>query len=323
MIEPRPNEEKLVPLDTTGESIDVELKEEKKEESNITVEQESVKESKPVSQTEEKPEESEEHDKYSSKVQTRINDLTKKWREAERQSEAALQYAQSVKKENENLKQKNSTLDASYIEEYKTRAQAETQALQKQLADAIQAGDSVKQAEIQEKLTSSILQKQRAEMTIAKRAQDAEEKTEEAKTNEIPNIEQKPIPKPEPSPKAKAWASKNSWFGDGTDQSHDVVKTMATYGIHRQLINEGVDPESDNYYNEIDTRLSRYFSDNVESNQVSSNRPAQTVAGAARNGNATGRKTVKLSPTQVTIAKKLGVPLEEYAKQLQMMQQKS
>ena len=98
---------------------------------------------------------------------------------------------------------------------------------------------------------------------------------------------------------------------------------MATYGIHRQLINEGVDPESDDYYAEIDTRLNRYFSDNVESNQVSSNRPAQTVAGAARNGNATGRKTVKLSPTQVTIAKKLGVPLEEYARQLQLMQQKS
>lgn len=322
MIEPRPNEEKLVPLDTTGESVDVELKDEKEEkvqknDSEISVEQ---TEEKPVeTQTEEK---SEEHDKYSSKVQVRINDLTKKWREAERQSEAALQYAKSVKEENENLKKKNSTLDASYIEEYKTRAQAETQALQKQLADAIQSGDSVKQAEIQEKLTSSILQKQRAEMTIAKRAQDEEEKTNE-KPAEAPIPDQKPIPKPEPSQKAKDWASRNTWFGDGTDDNHDVVKTMATYGIHRQLITEGVDPESNDYYNEIDTRLSRYFSDNVESNQVSSNRPAQTVAGAARNGKATGRKTVKLSPTQVTLAKKLGVPLEEYARQLQLMQQKS
>lgn len=320
MIEPRPNEEKLVPLDTSGESIDVEVKDKEQEtkskEPEVTVEQvnEKVEETK----SEEK---SEEHDKYSSKVQTRINDLTKKWREAERQSEAALQYAQSVQKENESLKKKNSTLDASYIEEYKTRAQAETQALQKQLADAIQAGDSSKQAELQEKLTSSILQKQRAEMTIAKRAQDAEQAVEE-KPEKIPT-ETKPIPKPEPSQKAKDWAAKNKWFGDGTDDNHDVVKTMATYGIHRQLINEGVDPESDDYYAEIDTRLNRYFSDNVESNQVSSNRPAQTVAGAARNGNATGRKTVKLSPTQVTIAKKLGVPLEEYARQLQMMQQKS
>ena len=176
MIEPRPNEEKLVPLDTSGESVDVELKDEKEEkvennDSQITVEQTDEKPA--DTKTEEK---SEEHDKYSNKVQTRINDLTKKWREAERQSEAALQYAKSVKEENENLKKKNSTLDASYIEEYKTRAQAETQALQKQLADAIQSGDSVKQAEIQEKLTSSILQKQRAEMTIAKRAQDEEEK---------------------------------------------------------------------------------------------------------------------------------------------------
>ena len=323
MIEPRPNEEKLVPLDTSGESVDVELKDEKEEkvensDSQITVEQTDEKPA--DTKTEEK---SEEHDKYSNKVQTRINDLTKKWREAERQSEAALQYAKSVKEENENLKKKNLTLDASYIEEYKTRAQAETQALQKQLADAIQAGDSVKQAEIQEKLTSSILQKQRAEMTIAKRAQDEEEKANQKPAEQSPSLEQKPIPKPEPSQKAKDWASKNKWFGDGTEDGHDVVKTMATYGIHRQLITEGVDPESDDYYNEIDTRLNRYFSDNVESNQVSSNRPAQTVAGAARNGNATGRKTVKLSPTQVTIAKKLGVPLEEYARQLQMMQQKS
>jgi hypothetical protein len=276
MIEPRPNEEKLVPLDTSGESVDVEVKDKEQEtkskDPEVTVEQvnEKVEETK----SEEK---SEEHDKYSSKVQTRINDLT--------------------------------------------RAQAETQALQKQLADAIQAGDSSKQAELQEKLTSSILQKQRAEMTIAKRAQDAEQAVEE-KPEKIPT-ETKPIPKPEPSQKAKDWAAKNKWFGDGTEDNHDVVKTMATYGIHRQLINEGVDPESDDYYAEIDTRLNRYFSDNVESNQVSSNRPAQTVAGAARNGNATGRKTVKLSPTQVTIAKKLGVPLEEYARQLQMMQQKS
>jgi len=155
-------------------------------------------------------------------------------------------------------------------------------------------------------------------MTLQKKIQEEKNKPEEKPVDFTP--QQKAPPVPEPSQKAQEWVSKNSWFGNGSDSGHDVVKTMATYGIHRQLITEGVDPESDDYYNEIDTRLSRYFSGNTDTSQVGGNRVAQTVASAARNGKATGRRTVTLTPSQVALAKKLGVPLEKYAEQLQLMQ---
>jgi len=183
----------------------------------------------------------------------------------------------------------------------------------------MQAGDFAKQADLQGKLTDTILQRQRAEMTLQKKIQEEKNKPEE-KPVDFTASQQKTPPTPEPSPKAQSWVSKNSWFGNGSDSQHDVVKTMATYGIHRQLITEGVDPESDDYYNEIDTRLSRYFNANTDTSQVGSNRVAQTVASAARNGKATGRRTVTLTPSQVALAKKLGVPLEKYAEQLQLMQ---
>jgi hypothetical protein len=312
------NEEKLIPLDTTGENIDVELKEKPKEENEKTIEvKEEVNDTKPEK-------EGTEHEQYLSKKKKkedprlRINELTGKWREAERQQQAAIEYAKAVQKENEDLKKKNATLDNSYIEEFKTRATTEENNIKKELQEALQAGDFGKQADLQSKLTDTILQRQRAEMTLQKKIQEEKNKPEEKPVDFTP--QQKAPPVPEPSQKAQEWVSKNSWFGNGSDSGHDVVKTMATYGIHRQLITEGVDPESDDYYNEIDTRLSRYFSGNTDTSQVGGNRVAQTVASAARNGKATGRRTVTLTPSQVALAKKLGVPLEKYAEQLQLMQ---
>ena len=318
------NEEKLIPLDTSGENVDVELKEETKEQDNEkTIEvKEEVKEE--VNNQNPKGEGTE-HEQYLSKKKKkedprlRINELTGKWREAERQQLAAIEYAKAVQKENEDLKKKNSTLDNSYIEEFKTRATSEEATIKKDLQEAMQAGDFAKQADLQGKLTDTILQRQRAEMTLQKKIQEEKNKPEE-KPVDFTASQQKTPPTPEPSPKAQSWVSKNSWFGNGSDSQHDVVKTMATYGIHRQLITEGVDPESDDYYNEIDTRLSRYFNANTDTSQVGSNRVAQTVASAARNGKATGRRTVTLTPSQVALAKKLGVPLEKYAEQLQLMQ---
>lgn len=314
------NEEKLIPLDTSGENVDVELKEETKEQDNEkTIEvKEEVNNQNPKG-------EGTEHEQYLSKKKKkedprlRINELTGKWREAERQQLAAIEYAKAVQKENEDLKKKNSTLDNSYIEEFKTRATSEEATIKKDLQEAMQAGDFAKQADLQGKLTDTILQRQRAEMTLQKKIQEEKNKPEE-KPVDFTASQQKTPPTPEPSPKAQSWVSKNSWFGNGSDSQHDVVKTMATYGIHRQLITEGVDPESDDYYNEIDTRLSRYFNANTDTSQVGSNRVAQTVASAARNGKATGRRTVTLTPSQVALAKKLGVPLEKYAEQLQLMQ---
>ena len=317
-MQPQPNTEdkKMVPLDTSGESVDVEIKEEEKKESDVQVTQEAPP-------TEEPKKESKEHDEYSNKVQTRINDLTKKWREEERKAEAALQYAQSVKKENEDLKTQKNTLDESYITEFKQRAQAEEKSLQNLLQEAYQAQDFKRQAEIQAKLTDVVLQRQRAEMSLKAKQAENEKPVEEKPIPNFQSEDPKPAPKEiEPSEKAKSWVSKNPWFGNGDKQEHDLVKTMATYGIHRQLVAAGYDPESDEYYNEIDTRLNARFSDNNTLTN-NSNRPAQTVAGAARNGSATGRNTVRLSPTQVQIAKKLGVPLEEYAKQVQQIAAKN
>ena len=317
-MQPQPNTEdkKMVPLDSSGESVDVEIKEEEKKESDVQVTQEAPP-------TEEPKKESKEHDEYSNKVQTRINDLTKKWREEERKAEAALQYAQSVKKENEDLKTQKNTLDESYITEFKQRAQAEEKSLQNLLQEAYQSQDFKKQAEIQAKLTDVVLQRQRAEMSLKAKQAENEKPVEEKPIPNFQSEDPKPAPKEiEPSEKAKSWVSKNPWFGNGDKQEHDLVKTMATYGIHRQLVAAGYDPESDEYYNEIDTRLNARFSDNNTLTN-NSNRPAQTVAGAARNGSATGRNTVRLSPTQVQIAKKLGVPLEEYAKQVQQIAAKN
>ena len=314
------NEEKLIPLDTSGQNVDVELNEETKEQNN-----EKTVEVKEEVNNQNPKEEGTEHEQYLTKKKKkedprlRINELTGKWREAERQQLAAIEYAKAVQKENEDLKKKNSTLDNSYIEEFKTRATSEETTIKKDLQEAMQAGDFAKQSELQAKLTDTILQRQRAEMTLQKKIQEEKNKPEE-KPVDFAATQQKAPPTPEPSPKAQSWVSKNSWFGNGSDSGHDVVKTMATYGIHRQLITEGVDPESDDYYNEIDTRLSRYFNANTDTSQVGSNRVAQTVASAARNGKATGRRTVTLTPSQVALAKKLGVPLEKYAEQLQLMQ---
>ena len=168
-MQPQPNTEnnKMVPLDTSGESVDVEVKEEEKKESDVQVTQEAAP-------AEEPKKESKEHDEYSNKVQTRINDLTKRWREEERKAEAALQYAKSVKAENDNLKNQKDTLDQSYINEFKNRAAAEEKQLQNQLQEALQAQDFKKQAELQAKLTDAVLQRQRAELTLKNKQAQAE-----------------------------------------------------------------------------------------------------------------------------------------------------
>jgi len=317
-MQPLPNTEhnKMVPLDTSGDSVDVEIKEEEKKESDVQVPQEAAP-------AEKSRKEYKEHDEYSNKVQTRINDLTKKWREEERKAEAALEYAKSVKAENDNLKNQKDTLDQSYINEFKNRAAAEEKQLQNQLQEALQAQDFKKQAELQAKLTDAVLQRQRAELTLKNKQAQAEKPVEEKAAPNFQATQPQPAPDPEPSEKAKSWVAKNKWFGNGSSDEHDLIKTMATYGIHRQLVMEGFNTESDEYYNEIDARLNARFNDNSNITTNSSNRPAQTVAGAARNGSATGRNTVRLSPTQVQIAKKLGVPLEEYAKQVQQIAAKN
>jgi len=304
--QPALSEEKTIPIEDTGNPVDVELKDVVEEATQGT----------PVETQEETPESSE-HEEYSSGVKKRINDLTKKWREEERQKEAALQFAESAKKKNDELEKKVSSLDDSYIEEVAQKVDMTELNLKRDLAAAHQKQDFEKVAEIQAALSDNSVQKQRV-LALKKKAETPSTEVPAETPAEFKQQAQTPQPRPQPSEKAQAWAKENPWFGQGAGK--DEVMTFATWGIHTQLVNEGVNPESDEYYNEINNRLSSHFPDKIgKTNSNSSqtnNRVAQTVAGAnsARSGGKPGRRTVKLTPSQVAIAKKLGVPLDEYAK---------
>tara|TARA_R100001530_G_scaffold49916_1_gene37249 strand:- start:3861 stop:4799 length:939 start_codon:yes stop_codon:yes gene_type:complete len=304
--QPSLSEEKTIPIEDTGNPVDVEVKEEQTEENQST----------PVETQEETPESSE-HEEYSSGVKKRINDLTKKWREEERQKKAALEFAESAKKKNDELQKKFTSLDDTYIEEVAQRVDATEMALKRALSEAHQKQDFDAVAEAQAKLAENAVHKQR--VVAAKNKKDVAPK-EEIVSQGAPQQVQQQVQQqqaPQPSQKALQWAQRNQWFGQG--EGKDQAMTYATWGIHTTLVNEGMDPESDDYYNEIDTRLKGYFPDKIgqtnSNTSIASNKVAQTVAGAnTRVGNKTGRRTVKLTPSQVAIAKKLGVPLDEYAK---------
>ena len=303
-VQPALSEEKTIPIDDTGNPVDVEVKEEKTDEIENSVE------------TQEETQESPEHEEYSSGVKKRINDLTKKWREEERQKKAALEFAHSAKKKNDELQKKFTSLDDTYIEEVAQRVDATEMALKRALAEAHQKQDFDAVAEAQAKLAENAVHRQR--VVAAKNKKEVAPK-EEVVSEGAPQKVQQQVQQqaPQPSQKALQWAQRNQWFGQG--EGKDQAMTYATWGIHTTLVNEGMDPESDDYYNEIDTRLKGYFPDKIgqtnSNSNITSNKVVQTVAGAnSRVGNKTGRRTVKLTPSQVSIAKKLGVPLDEYAK---------
>jgi hypothetical protein len=237
-------------------------------------------------------------------TQKRINRLTKKMREAERQREEALRYAQQVQGEAQTLKSRLNNLDTSYVQEYTTRVSTQLAQAEAELSRAIEMGDSKGTVEAQRKLTALAIQADRAEQA---KQQQLRYSQQQAAAQQYQSRQPMPAQQPRrPDPKAERWALRNSWFGQ------DEAMTYAAFGIHKKLIeDEGFDPQSDEYYNELDRRISSKFGNQ----QKSANRPAQTVAGASR-ATATGRsgRKVRLTPSQVAIAKKLGVPLEEYAK---------
>ena len=246
-------------------------------------------------------------EKAESATQKRIDRLTKKMREAERQREEALKYAQSVQAEAQQLKQRMDTLDTSYVQEYSSRVESQMSSAESELARAMEVGDTNAVVEAQRKITRLAIENDRAEQ--AKAQQERSAKAVEAE--QTPQVSQS-SPQPQtsrPDPKAEAWAEKNEWFGS------DEAMTYAAFGIHKKLVeSEGFDPKSDDYYTELDRRMGEEFPHKL-GNSGGSKRPAQTVASVSRNtsGRSSGKK-VRLTPSQVAIAKKLGVPLEEYAK---------
>ena len=242
--------------------------------------------------------------KAETATQKRIDRLTKKMREAERREQEALRYAQAIQNEAQSLKQRVSTLDTGYVTEYTNRINTEIQQAENELARAIEVGDSKKTVEAQRKLTALAIQQDRANQ--AKMQQERYAKQQQAAAQ---HQSRQPMPAQQPrrpDPKAEQWALRNSWFGQ------DEAMTYAAFGIHKKLVeDEGFDPQSDDYYTELDRRISEKFGN---AGKASNKRAAQTVVGASRTPSGRSGKKVRLTPSQVAIAKKLGVPLEEYAK---------
>jgi hypothetical protein len=290
-----------------------EQKIQKPEENEVEVELEEKKDEKVEAQQEEATEEKkpDELEDYSANVKSRIDKLTRKMREEERQKESAIQFAESVKKENESLKTRLDNLDKGYLEEFNNRVQSQLESAKRALKDANESGDADKIVEAQANLAAITVEK-------SKITKPKVEKTEEQPNQQpvVPNQPQ-PIPpqppqqaqNPKPDPKAEAWAAKNEWFGQ------DEVMTYASFGIHRRLVeDEGFDPTTDDYYSELDKRIASEFPHKMGQTKQTGGSQKVVSATSSKSRNKGGKKTVRLSPSQVAMAKRLGVPLEEYAK---------
>jgi len=292
----------MVDLDTSGNSVDVELKPSKKEETETEVVNEK--------QTTEEVKETkkDEREEYSEGVKKRIDKLTYKIREAERREKEALSFAEQVKKEKDQLQNKFDKLDDGYVNEFAGRVKSELETAKTALKQAVQAGDVDAQIAANQALARLAIEEERIKATEEQRKKYEDTLKNTGQIGEQPI--QNNVSPTRPDPKAEAWAEKNEWFGK------DEAMTYASFGIHKKLVEEeGYDPTSDEYYTEIDERLRKEFphkfKDGGEVQEGKS--PVQTVASANRTTRS-GRKTVRLTPSQVAIAKKLGVPLEEYAK---------
>ena len=290
-----------VPLDfdSTGDDIEVSIED--------AVSAEAVTDAEVV-EIEEKTEQEE----YGATVQKRIDRLTKKMREAERQREEALKYAQSVQTESNDLKNRIQQLDQGYVSEYGSRITAEQQQAESDLRKAVELGDVDATVAAQKALTQLAVAQDRYEQAKVQQEQQAAQQAAYAQHMEqqaqaYPQQQVQQAAAPPADPKAEKWAQKNEWFGT------DDAMTYAAFGIHKRLVeSEGFDPQSDDYYSELDERMRKEFPQKFNG---TSKRAAQTVAGVSRSTTSgrSGRK-VRLTPSQVAIAKKLGVPLEEYAK---------
>jgi hypothetical protein len=295
-------EENMVDLPNSGSPVEVEISDTKK-----TI---NPDEDNPAVETEVKTASSEEMDDYGNKVQSRIDKLTKRLREAERREQAAVQFAQGVQREAQTQTQRANQLDSGYVAEFGDRVAAQITETKNELKQAMDLGDVDKQVEAQAKLSRLSIEEERAASHKAQRErlqQEMQARGVDPNQPQMPQQMPRQAPPPrEPDPKATDWAEKNAWFGS------DEPMTLTSFSIHRKLMEEGFDPQSDSYYSEVDKRMRDTFPHKFEQ-QVS---PSQTVASANRGAApAKARKgSVRLTPSQVAIAKKLGVPLSEYAK---------
>ena len=288
--------DKMVPIDTSGDPVDVELKDDEKKD-DVKVEEQTEE----TKVEEENFDNKKEVDEYGANVQKRIDKLTFKIREAERREKEALKFAEAVNKENADLKSKVRDVDDGYLDEYSKRVTSEMEKAQAVLQDAINSGNAKKQVEAQQAIARLAIEEERANASKAQRERASKEQ------KDAPKTPQQPIQNAKPDPKAEAWAEKNSWFGA------NEAMTYTALSIHKKLLQEeGFDGKSDEYYKELDKRIRDEFPHKFEDTNKK-DRPAQAVASANRSVKS-GRRTVRLTPSQVAIAKKLGVSLEDYAK---------
>jgi len=308
---------KTVDLDTSGPAMDVDVPETKEE--DVIEQKEALVEEPTVRAVEEKKESSVEDrheekkddtelEQYSDSVQKRIAKLTKKWREAERQKDEALTYAQRVLRDKKETEAKLSKIEPNFLKTSEESIVSGVEAAKAKLAAAREANDLTAEAEAMQSISELGVKKARLE-----EAKLARENLEKQPAKPEVNLTRQPAAQP-PDPKAEAWSERNSWFGQ------DTAMTYTAFDLHKKLTEqEGFDPSSDEYYSEIDKRIRlefpHKFANNSDSGENTRPAPVQTVASAKRSTKS-GRKTVRLTPSQVAIAKKLGVPLEEYAKQL-------
>ena len=280
------------------EQIELELDE--TEDTEVEVKEALNEDSKPEIEVSE-----DQFEKSDTATQKRIDRLTKKMREAERRETEALNYAKKVQAESQAVKQRMDSLDTSYVNEYTSRVTSQMEQAEKDLARAMELGDTAEAVKVQRNMTALAIESDRANQ--AKMQQDRYRQQSEAQQQQQV---QQPMPQQQPrrpDPKAEDWAENNEWFGQ------DEAMTYAAFGIHKRLVEEeGFDPQTNDYYSELDRRVAKEFPHKLGNKKK---RPAQSVASVSRNtsGRSSGKK-VRLTPSQVAIAKKLGVPLEEYAK---------
>jgi len=311
------NKQDLVDIDTSGPDVDVQLEESKEE--KVEVEETKVEEVKEEPKVEEKveekveasdekqePKKEEELEQYSEGVKKRIAKLTKKWREAERQREAALEFAKGGQTELDKLKEKLSRLEPGYVNAMEGKLKTGLEAAKAQLLRARETGDINAEVEAQKEIARIGVEESKVS-TLKSRYQ------QQAKETVAPKSLDQAIQAPVADPKAEEWAEKNPWFGQ------DSAMTYTAFDLHDKLTKEeGFDPKTDEYYTEVDRRMRLDFPHKFDKTETKeTTKPTQTVASATRSVKPS-RNTVRLTSSQVAIAKKLGVPLEEYAKQLKI-----
>lgn len=292
-----PNPDDIIPTNITEEDQETEIILEEKDGETTA----QVREAVPEPRNDE-----EEHEKYSERVKKRLNKMTAQLREAERREQAALEFAKSVQSQLAVAQTHVSTLDKNYLSEYKNRIDSQLAIVEANLQDAVERGDGKAAVEAQKMLAQLVNQQQ----DLAR----AQHQRQAAPAVQQPTFAPPPAapaaPPARPDPKAESWAEKNEWFGV------DQPMTYATFGIHNQLKEEGFDLSSDEYYDELNRRIRKEFPQKFRKQQEDTIVNAPSVAPATRGASTSsnGRRTVKLTPSEVAIARRIGVPLEEYAK---------